>query len=128
MISWQVKRRASGEGEGEPPPPLMPLVSPPNVLDMNTGRLYNGGVQIIQFARCKMAYEKPKTFKVTGAVPLPINEEIDRWAATAGMSKSQFVSVCIQLGLRSWIRSYAPESLLTPEEWAVIAKLSEKGE
>ena len=75
-----------------------------------------------------MAYEKPKTFKVTGAVPLPVNDEIDRWAATAGMSKRQFVSVCIQLGLKTWIRTYAPERLLIPEEWAAITKLSEKGE
>lgn len=75
-----------------------------------------------------MAYEKPKTFKVTGAVPLPVNDEIDRWAATAGMSKRQFVSVCIQLGLKTWIRTYAPERLLIPEEWAAVTKLGEKGE
>ena len=69
-----------------------------------------------------MAYEKPKGFKVAGNVPLPVNVEIDKYAALAAMSKTQFIGVLVQLGLNAWIRAYAPEKMLTPEDWARIVE------
>jgi ribosomal protein L30E len=73
-----------------------------------------------------MSYEKPKTVKVAGSVTVPINEQIDHYAGLAGMTKTQFLGVVMQLGLQAWIRSYAPEKLLTPDDWAKIVKLGDE--
>jgi len=69
-----------------------------------------------------MAYEKPKGFKVSGIVPININVEIDKYAGLAAMSKTQFIGVLVQLGLNAWIRAYAPEKMLSPEDWARIVE------
>lgn len=67
-----------------------------------------------------MPYEKPQVFRIAGAVPIPVNEEIDKYAGLAGMSKSQFIGLLVQLGLSAWIRAYSPEKTLTPDVWAKI--------
>lgn len=72
-----------------------------------------------------MKYEKPLGFKVTSTIPKPLNEEIDHWAATAALRKSEFISLLIQLGMQAWIRAYAPEKLLSPDEWATIVRAVE---
>jgi len=69
-----------------------------------------------------MAYERPKTFKVAGGVPLPVNEQLDHYATLAGMGKNQFVALCIQLGLQAWRRIYEPEKLLDSDAWEKILR------
>lgn len=65
-------------------------------------------------------YQKPKVFRIAGAIPVPVNEEVDKYAALAGISKNQFVGLLVQLGLNSWIRAYSPEKVLTAQDWARI--------
>lgn len=72
--------------------------------------------------KIKEKYVRPKTQRVSGSVPLPINEQLDYWASLAGMQKGAFISIVIQLGLQAWIRAYAPEKTLSPEDWAKITK------
>lgn len=73
-----------------------------------------------------MAYEKPVVFRVNGSVPLEINAEVDNYAALAGMSKSQFIGLLVQFGLKAWIRTYSPEKLFTAEDWKKIMKIGEE--
>jgi len=75
-----------------------------------------------------MAYVKPKSFRISGAVPVEINEQVDIYAAKAGMTKGQFVSLCVQLGLQAWRRIYEPEKLLDAETWDRIIKSQSAGE
>jgi hypothetical protein len=69
-----------------------------------------------------MPYEKPINFKISSSIPKPLNEQVDHWAAVAGFQKGQFISLLIQLGMQAWLRVYAPEKLLSPDEWARIVK------
>jgi hypothetical protein len=72
--------------------------------------------------------EKMEKIRVWARVTPNINAELDKWSEELGVSKTNLISICIVAGLKGVIRMTAPERLLTPEEWAVIAKLSEKGE
>lgn len=72
-----------------------------------------------------MAYVKPDTFRLAGNVPIDVNQDVDKFAALAGMSKSQFVGVLVQFGLKAWVRAYSPEKLLTTDDWKTILAIGE---
>lgn len=72
-----------------------------------------------------MPYEKPKVFKVSGGIPYSVNEEVDKYASLAGISKMQFVGILVQLGLNAWIRTYSPEKLLSSTDWEKLIEMME---
>jgi len=67
-------------------------------------------------------FVRAETFKVAGYVPIPVNEEVNRVATVSGLTKSQTVSILIQLGLKSWQRIYEPEKLLDADAWEKILR------
>lgn len=73
----------------------------------------------------KEIYKKPKATIVKGGIPEEVNDEINRVSGELSMRKTQFVGMIIQLGLKAFIRSYKPETLLGTKEWEAIMKVGE---
>lgn len=73
-------------------------------------------------------YQKPKAQIVKGGVPADVNDEINKVSGELSMRKTQFVGMIIQLGLKSFIRSYKPESLLSEKEWKTIMEIGKDEE
>ncbi len=61
-------------------------------------------------------------------VPLEVGDQIDLWHKKLGLQKTQFVSLCVQAGIKYIIRTMEPESAFTMEQWAKIAELAARSE
>jgi hypothetical protein len=66
-----------------------------------------------------MPYAKDMV-RVWSHVPGPVNKELDKWAAKLGLTKSTLISLAVQSGLNSLIRSVSPEEAISPDTLAKI--------
>lgn len=67
-----------------------------------------------------MAYNRAPTTYVKAVLPVDVNDEIDKLGGSLAFTKTQFLGILIQFGLKSWLRAYSPERILTVEEWRKI--------
>ena len=63
--------------------------------------------------------------RIGSRVPADVKEKIDEWAYKLGLSKSQFINICVQAGLYSVIRTIKPEDAVSPEYMALIVQAME---
>jgi hypothetical protein len=63
------------------------------------------------------------TVRITGRVPLELNDQIEKMSLQLGMGKTAFISLCIRAGINSVIRSINPEKMLSTEDWEKILKV-----
>jgi len=63
----------------------------------------------------KTVGEQLDTFKVSGRVPVDVNEKLDKWYKKLGVTKSVLISMCIQAGINNVIRAISPEESISPE-------------
>lgn len=70
-----------------------------------------------------MAYKKSYKYRYLKVALTPaMFEEVTGWAEKAALPWGQFGGLCVQLGLKAFIRSYSPESLLSPADWVNVMK------
>lgn len=70
---------------------------------------------------------KPKKSRVWTFIDSSTDEELEKWAARLGITKSILINLCVKAGMSNIIRTFAPEESLKPEQWAAIAKVAGKG-
>lgn len=63
------------------------------------------------------------TVRITGRVPIDLNDQIEQMSLQLGMSKTAFISLCIRAGINSVIRSINPEKMLSTDDWEKILKV-----
>jgi len=73
-----------------------------------------------------MEQEQEKMWRISGNVTDELHAEIEAYARKFGMRKTSFISFIIIMGFQAFKRTYAPESLLTPSQFADIIKAAEE--
>ena len=60
--------------------------------------------------------------RVSVMLPNETIEQIDRWAADAGLKRGQFTSTALVIGSRVLARQVAPETFMTSDVWRQFAE------
>lgn len=63
------------------------------------------------------------TVRISGRVPIELNDQIEQMSLQLGMGKTAFISLCIRAGINAVIRSVSPEKMLSTEDWEKILKI-----